>query len=135
MSERKRAAFLNNTREFLSLWRIAHEWEGLNPEQTDRQNPPEAVKQRVYKLILGYFRDELQLRKHSGGRVPEEDIELLIFNLNRDRVRLRRCVFENEFNADFVDSIYVMRSDILSWCQKEFITPPACWNGGLEFCQ
>lgn len=121
------AAFLKNKREFLSIWEIAHAWEGLDPANADSTNPTEGIRHWANKIILGYFRKELTLRKQSGYRVLPEDLFLLVFNLNRYRKRLGDCIFKGTFDKELLQNTYVMRSEILAWCAKEFIEPPAVW--------
>ena len=121
------APFLRNQREFLSIWEIAHAWEGLDPASADSTSAPEGIQHWADKVILGYFRKELTLRKRNGYRVLPEDVFLLIFNLNRYRKRLTDCLFKGVFDKDLLQNTYVMRSEILAWCAKEFINPPAIW--------
>lgn len=121
------APFLRNQREFLSIWEIAHAWEGFNPENADSVDVSEDIKHWANKIILCYFRKELSLRKRNGYRVLPEDVFLLLFNLNRYRKRLGDCLFKGTFDKDLLQNTYVMRSEILAWCAKEFIDPPYIW--------
>jgi hypothetical protein len=124
----KIAPFLQNRREFLSMWDIAHEWEGIDASSNDPNSPPEEIRHWLHKLILGYFRKELSLRKTNGYRVLPDDIHLFLINLNRYRERLAACLFKGIYQPELLHGTFVMRSEILAWCDKEYIDPPTCWT-------
>ncbi len=109
--------------DFRSIWELSHLWEGADPA-----NLPASVTDKIQKIIWGYLGKHLVLRRVNGGRVPPDDIYLLIFNINRWRVKLIRCVDYEVYDKDFLSSIYVMRAEILRWCSYEYITPPEIWS-------
>lgn len=118
--------------EFRSIWEVAHNWSGLDPLQSSGP-PPEDVQENILKIIWAYIRSKVALRHQKWGRswrVPVEDINLLVFflNLNRARVKLLRAAQTRQFDKSFLDGIFVMRADILKWCQDEYLEPPPMWK-------
>jgi hypothetical protein len=39
-----------------------------------------------------------------------------------------KCLRKDVFDKAYLDTIYVRRSDVLRWCQNEFLTPPPVWR-------
>ncbi len=114
--------------DFRSIWEIAHVWEGFNPEQTDPENPPEPVADKLQKLIWGYLNAQLSLRYTRGWRVLPDSMFLFFFNLNRTRVHLGEiAVGEKPYDKVFLSGLFVRRGQFLRWCEKEYLTPPKIW--------
>lgn len=83
--------------DFRSIWELAHLWAGAAPEKTDPDNLPDAVIDKLQKLMWAFLRDKIGLRRKSGVKVIQENLFILIFNLNRTRVRLSKDVRSREF--------------------------------------
>ena len=113
--------------DFRSIWELAHLWAGVHPESTESAKLPDDVIDRLQKLIWAFLRKKIGLRRKSGNRVIQDDMWLFIFNVNRTRVRLGNIVTTHEFDKEFLSSLFVMRGEILKWCDGEFLTPPAIW--------
>ena len=119
--------------EFRSIWEVAHNWSGVDPSQTSPESLPEHVQEHILNIIWAYLRIKVPLRIWKWGRswrIPEEDLRLfvLFLNLNRPRVKLFRAARTRQFDKSFLDGIYVMRADILKWCQEEYLDPPPMWS-------
>lgn len=120
--------FVNNKREFLSVWSIAHAWENISPETTDMADIPASIQDHIDTLLLAFLRDELPLRRPNGYRVLSLTLFTSIFGLDKDFDRIadqlyRKCLLDRAF----IDDLYVKRADLLRWCQGEFRVPPLCW--------
>lgn len=113
--------------DFRTIWELAHLWAGSAPDKTDPQNLPDAVSDKLQKLIWAFIRNKIGLRRKSGHKVVQEAVLFLMFDLNRTRVRLREAVTSRRFEKDFLDSLFVMRSEVLKWCTEEFLSPPGIW--------
>ena len=53
---KERPEFVQNKQEFMSIWAIAHEWEGLSPELTDKTDIPPAIRAHMDMLMLAFIR-------------------------------------------------------------------------------
>lgn len=113
--------------DFRSIWEVSHLWAGHDPSKTDPENLPDEVIDRLHKLIWGNLGGRLPLRKSAWWRVPNEDIYLFLFNLNRVRVRLRKMIAENRFDKGTLEKLYVNRSRFIRWCEDEYLVPPKFW--------
>jgi len=118
--------------DFRNVWELSHLWAGFEPAKTDTEELPEPVVDKLQKLIWGYLRGKISLRRKSGRRVIPDDFWLFVFNLNRTRVRLGNAVTERCFEKDFLNSLFVMRSEVLRWCADEFLAPPGIWAADLK---
>ncbi|MCF8197880.1 MAG: hypothetical protein K9J42_03865 [Sulfuritalea sp.] len=66
MQKGEKPIFVLNKQEFMSLWSIAHAWEGLDPESTDLQDVPDSIQANLDILMLAYHREEIALRNGNG---------------------------------------------------------------------
>jgi hypothetical protein len=117
--------------DFRSIWDIAHLWAGYSRSE-DKTELPEPILDKLQKLIWAFARKKISLRTRSGNRVPSDDIQLLFFNLNKPRVQLLDMLFQQRFDEAILDSLFVMRSEVLKWCEEDFLTPPAIWVTGAK---
>ncbi|OGV72194.1 MAG: hypothetical protein A3B82_00565 [Methylophilales bacterium RIFCSPHIGHO2_02_FULL_57_10] len=73
------SAFIKG-RDFKSIWHTSFTWLGLNPDEADPSNvPQEAVEliHKIIKIILGFLKQDLVLRRRGGRRVPHASREFL----------------------------------------------------------
>lgn len=128
ISKGEKPVFVKNRQEFLSIWSIAHAWEGLEPELTNAQDIPASIQANMDMLMLAYFRKEIIIRRSNGYRLIGHSLLYSIFLMDKEYMRLSDQLYRKDpLDKEFLDSLYVMRSDILHWCEKEFREPPACW--------
>lgn len=124
----EKPAFVHNKQEFLSLWALAHAWEGLDPDSTDPRDIPASIQSHLDMLMLAFFRQEFQIRQANGYRLIGYHLLHVLLGLDRDFEKLRdNLVRKRPLDKTFLDKLYVMRSDILRWCEKEYRDPPPCW--------
>jgi hypothetical protein len=64
--------------DFRSIWELAHLWANHDPDKTDAANLPEAVVDKLQKLLWGFLRNKLSLRTKSGRRVFQNN-EIVLF--------------------------------------------------------
>lgn len=81
--------------------------------------------------MWAFIRNKIGLRRKSGYMVSQDPLFLLFFSLNRTRMRLLKAVRARQFEKDFLDSLFVMRSEVLKWCAEEFLAPPGIWAGDM----
>lgn len=114
--------------EFMSIWKLAHEWANVDVTSTSAQELPQSVKDNIHLIIVGHFRGDLPLRK---GRlyIDQSDESILAFIINALFViKLNKCLSKNYFDQSFLDSLRVARGQFIRWCEKEYRSPPECWT-------
>lgn len=125
---KEKPAFVHNKQEFLSLWALAHAWEGLDPDSTDPRDIPASIQSHLDMLMLAFFRKDFPIRRASGYRLIGHHFLHVLFGLDREFDQLWDNLSRKKpLDKEFLDKLYVMRSDILRWCEKEYRDPPPCW--------
>lgn len=121
-------AFIKDRQEFLSVWQLAHELEGLAPAPaTDTDGASPEVARRINQILHAYFREELPLCKLSGYRVLGHHWSHSLLFMDRLHEKLWSCIATGRFDIQLLDAVYVRRGEFLRFSQVEFIEPPACW--------
>jgi hypothetical protein len=64
--------------------------------------------------------------------VASDDVRLLAFSLDSPRSKLLEMVVQGRFEQTILDSLFVTRSEVLRWCEEDFLTPPAIWAPGAK---
>jgi len=127
LSIRKRA-IVSDTQEYLSVWEIAHQWEGMDPTQTDQENVPAEIKRRINRVLQAYFRKELPLRKPDGYRFTGHHWLHTMLNVDNQHEKLWDDLGNDCLDMPLLDCLFVRRGEILHWCNREFIDPPQLWQ-------
>jgi hypothetical protein len=120
-----------NKNDFRSIWDIAHRWEGIEPPEHDPEELSEEVSDKIQKLIWAFRREQITLRHPSGLKVnPDRDdlIDLLI--LDRTLLKLNKCLKIKKFPRSLINKLFIMRGELLNWCDYDRIEPPAFWDDG-----
>jgi hypothetical protein len=113
-------------KDYLSVWKSAHLWAGHDPDSTDSADLPEEVQDNIFRIIQGFMRNDLTLRKKSGARLSEDN-PFAFFSGVSAVLKLRKTLIKHTFDKKYLDSVLVERGEVLRWCQKEFRTPPSFW--------
>lgn len=113
--------------EFESIWKVAHKWANKDFNHSDIANLDPFVKVRMQKMARAVMLKKLGLR--NANNIIEMDSWMLINMLVDRKVfwNLRNCYFKNIINKDFLDSRYVSRSEVLRWCEAEYLSFPDFW--------
>jgi hypothetical protein len=134
ISRNEKPEFVKNPQEFLSLWVIAHAWEDLDPQATDTSNIPQSIRERLDMLMLAFMREELSIRQINGYRLLGHRWIHIFLGLNKSFNRLANNLFrKHSLEIEFIDQLFVKRSELLRWCEKEYLEPPACWAPSSSF--
>ena len=113
--------------DFASLWEVACRWCDCDPTTVETSDIPEQVQHFIHRLIRGFFKGDLNLRRSNGYKVNREPLDILIWDANPWRNVLWRSLSLGEFDRAYLTKLYVERSEVLSWCEKEKLLPPAFW--------
>lgn len=119
-----------NRNEFKSIWEVAHRWEEVEPPPSIDNEAVlslERVIDKIERISWAFLRRKFPLRELSGRRILDGDGILDHFVFNWSRNRLIRCLERKNYPGSFIDGLYVMRGDLLKWCEEEFLTPPEFW--------
>lgn len=112
--------------DFRSVWDIAQLWAGY-ARGANGTELPEPVLDKLQKLIWAFARKQISLRTRTGKWVPDEPMYLVLLDLNKPRAQLLEMLAQQRFDEAILDSLFVTRSEVLKWCEEDFLTPPAIW--------
>lgn len=116
-----------DSKDFQTVWQLAHNWVDANPGETDTSALPAELKESIHRLMHAGLNQAISLRTRKRGFFFEESLLASIVDFGHFR-KFIKCIRQDEFDKAYLDSIYVKRSDILRWCQNEFLSPPPIWK-------
>ncbi len=118
-------------RDFRSVWDIAHLWTDQLRNENNAELP-EHVADKVQKLIWAFVQKKITLRTRSAIRVPSDPLYWFVFSMNKPRAQLMEMLVQRRFSRAMLDSLFVMRSEVLKWCEDDYLTPPSIWAVGSK---
>lgn len=116
-----------DSKDFQTVWRLAHNWVDADPDKSDPAALPDDLKEAIHRLMQAAFSQTISVRTRKRSFFFEESFLASIFDHGHFN-RFLRCLRKDEFDKAYLDSVYVKRGDILRWCQNEFLDPPPIWR-------
>jgi hypothetical protein len=116
-----------DSEDFQTIWQLAHNWVGTDPDQTDPNAPLPELKDAIHRLMSAAYSRTISIRTRRFAVFMDESFFTLITDFPHYR-KFWKCLRHDEFNKAYLDSIYVKRGDVLRWCQNEFLSPPPIWQ-------
>lgn len=116
--------------EYESIWNVAHKWVGINSatDISDIEHLDEKVKIRIQQITRGVMFTHLSLRRADNLLVM--DSKNLFINLFVDWTvfwTIRNVYFKNQIDPEFLKLYYISRTELLKWCQEQFLALPEFW--------
>lgn len=109
--------------DFQTVWRLAHKWVNADPNKSDLNALSPALMQAIHRLLSAIVIRDIVARIKRISILDDDSIGTVIFD-SLHHLKINTCLRKDEFDKDYLDSIYVKRSEVLNWCDKERITPP-----------
>lgn len=114
--------------EYESIWNVAHKWVGIDPESATLETLDDKVKIRIHQLARGAMLTHLSLRRADNYLVMITKKPLLNMILDWGVFwRLRNTYFKDHIDPDFLKLFYISRTELLKWCQEQFLALPEFW--------
>lgn len=113
--------------DFKTVWQLAHNWVGEDPDQTDPKAISPNLRLAIDRLIRAISANEISAR-WKGYRIFKDDTLLSdIFEI-RHLLTFYFWVIFNKFSKNYLDNLYVKRNEVITWCEKTaLLDPPPCW--------
>ena len=119
--------FLDNKDEFQTVWQLAHNWVGANPEETDINAISPELKNTIHSLLLAITNKRISGRTRRWIILEDDSIFTSPLDFYH-RLRFYPCLKQNKFSKTYLDNIYVKRDEVINWCVNfALIDPPPCW--------
>ena len=119
--------YLDNSKEYQTVWQLAHNWTGLDQTKSDPNVLSVDLKEMIHRLMHAAFNQAIVIRTRRRAFFIDESFLSNVFDFSHVR-KFLNCLRHDEFNMKYLDSIYVKRGDVLRWCQNEFFSPPSIWK-------
>ncbi len=113
--------------DFKSVWQLAHNWAGEDPNKTDVNAISPKLKTAIHRLMHAIVNHEISAR--SRRRRFFEDDSLLTFAFDSHHYwEFYQCLRKNKFDKDYLNNLYVKRYEVITWCKNvAFLDLPPCW--------
>ena len=118
--------FLDSS-DYQSVWKLALNWDTPHEPPLSSESLPPQTKEHIYRLMYATVNQQLSIRNKHRAFFLDDSILSTIIDFPH-LVKYVKCQRRGIIDKDYLDSIYVRRSEVLRWCQQEFITPPAIWR-------
>lgn len=115
-------------REFETIWNVAHKWGNLDPTTSKVESLDDEAKIRIQRIARAIMFRQLSLRR--ADNLPVMDSPYLLVNFFVDPVtfwKVRNTYFTDEFDHAFLNTHYISRSELLRWCETQYLTYPEFW--------
>lgn len=119
---------VKNNPDFKSVWQLAHNWVGEEPDQTDPNAISPKLRLAIDRLIRAIGANEISAR-WKGYRIFKDDTFLSnVFDI-RHLITFYFWFIFNKFSKNYLDNLYVKRNEVIAWCEKTaLLDPPPCWS-------
>jgi hypothetical protein len=120
--------FLDENNDYLTVWKLAHNWANVSPDNSDPSALPNEVKQGIHRTLSAIANRAITARNRKKVIFADEDtFEFLFFEIF-NYLKLLKVQRKSVYDKSFLDSVYVKRAEVLRWCQNDFLDPPPIWQ-------
>lgn len=116
-----------DSKDYQTIWQLAHNWVGAEPEKTDLNSMDEDLKHSIHRLMSAAVSRAIPSRTRRLLLFMDDSFFTLVFDFRHFR-RFSKCLRHDVFDKAYLNSIYLKRGDVLRWCQSEFLAPPPIWK-------
>lgn len=114
--------------EYESIWNVAHKWVGIDPKSSNLETLDEKVRIRLHQITRGVMFTHLSLRRADNLLVMNS--QYLLVNMFVDWTvfwTIRNVYFKDQIDPEFLKLYYISRTELLKWCQEQFLALPEFW--------
>ena len=123
--------YLDNPREYQTVWQLGHNWVGVDSTTSDPNNLPVEVRESIHRILIAIRNDLISVRNTSMVILGADDFVSAFLNFPH-LIKFGACLKKNKFDKDYLDSIYVWRPEVLRWCTNDRLPFPTVWQPQLE---
>lgn len=116
-----------DSKDFQTVWRLAHNWVGADADSSDPVSLSPELKDAIHRLMSAAINRAIPIRTRRFIIFMDDSAISLMLDFLHLR-RFWKCLRKDVFDKAYLDSIYMKRSDVLRWCQNEFLPPPPIWR-------
>ncbi|ALQ51146.1 hypothetical protein [Nitrosomonas ureae] len=118
---------IENSPDFKTVWQLAHNWIGADLDKTNSNAISPELKTAIHRLMQAMSSMEITGRWKGFRIFMDNSFLSSIFDLYHT-VKFYQCFRKNKFDKAYLDSFYIKRNEVLSWCKNViYLDPPPCW--------
>jgi hypothetical protein len=119
-----------DTADFSTVWKLAHNWAGLDESLTDEKNPPQHLREAIYRILSAITWNKLSVRTRT--RLIMDDDSSLGFLMDlKYFLRVKRCLTGGPIYKAHLDELYIKRPEVIAWCESDYLPIPSIWAATL----
>jgi adenylate kinase family enzyme len=116
-----------DSNDYQTVWNLAHKWANSDPESNEIDKFPEEVKLNIHRITAAIFRNQLPARNKKRVILIDNSLLAWLIDFRHFKI-LRACINNDFFDKSYLNSIYVRRTHVISWCEKEYLPVPYIWD-------
>ena len=116
-----------DSKDYQTVWQLAHNWVGADPEKSDSHPLPDELKHSIHRLMSAAINQAIPSRTRRWVLFKDDSFTSFIFEF-RHYINFKKCLRNDEFDKSYLNSIYLKRGDVLRWCKNEFLLAPPIWR-------
>lgn len=119
-----------DTSDFSTVWKLAHNWAGLDESETDEKNPPRDLREPIYRILNAINWKKLTVRTRT--RLVMNDDSFLGFLVDAKYfLKVKRCLTRGVICKAHLDELYIKRPEVIAWCEGDYLPIPPIWATSL----
>ena len=118
--------YLDN-HDYQTIWKLAHNWCKLDPDLSNDKDLNDEVKSVIHRIMLAINWHKISLRNKSYRIFEDESFLNFFFDFKHLR-KFHKCLRKDIFDKSYLDSLYVLRPEVIAWCQSDYLTVPPIWQ-------
>lgn len=119
---------LDENPDYETIWKLAHNWANVDPEESDANALSPEIKKYIHRLLDAVRNRDISVRNDFRRIFLDDSFITFIIDFFHF-IKIRSHLRSNKSNKTYLDSLYVQRNEVLSWCiNVAYLAPPACWS-------
>lgn len=116
-----------NNPDFETVWQLAHNWIGAEPNKTDTNNISSELRIAIHRLMHAMYCREITTRWKGYRIFLDNSFFSIIFDFYHD-LKFIQCLRKSKFDKTYLNKLYVKRNEVIKWCNEVILLdPPSCW--------
>lgn len=112
--------------DYQTVWKLSHNWAGIEVTES-KDNLSEDLKITIHRIMNAAILGRVTVRNKRGQIFMDDSLFTFIFDFSHYR-KFGKCLRRDIFDQSYLDSLYVKRPEILSWCLADYLTQPPIWK-------
>ena len=113
--------------DYQTIWKLAHNWSSADADSSVEDSLTPEVKIFIHRIMAAINQGKITVRNRRYQIFQDDSMLNFIFDFSHFR-QFNQCLKKDIFIKAYLDSLYVRRSDVLNWCDTDFLSHPPIWQ-------